>query len=238
MLQSVTGVLTRHFLLQPLVHSQRDIDADIAVGVGPELPSGGVCLACLLVEVFFRRDQNSEIVRTSHVGLRQPSRPLGDRPVADHLLRADFHPLVPQSSLNSCRQHLVHERLVDVAIHAHLQLPRFTCILVGAQILRSTHGVRNRGDSGARHHLRDQTHAFAMVVAREVGRNNLVEGFPASLAHVPRQMAGGRIAIVLAAGRIGSMVINLCQLDRRRVDPRRMPASMLDVCRMAGNGSV
>ena len=92
--------------------------------------------------------------------------------------------------------------------------------------------------SGTCHHLRDQTHAFAMVVARKVRRDNLVESFPASLAHVPGQMARRGIAIILAAGRIGSMVINLCQFDRLRVDPGRVPAAMLDEHGMVGNGSI
>src|SRR5207302_522139 len=61
-LQSVPSILARQFLLQLLVHSQRDVDADIAVGMSRKLPSRGVCLACLPVELFFRRHQNSEIV--------------------------------------------------------------------------------------------------------------------------------------------------------------------------------
>src|SRR5216683_4091554 len=48
-LQPVTSILARQCLLQPFVHAQRYIDADIAIGVGRELPSGGVRLACLLV---------------------------------------------------------------------------------------------------------------------------------------------------------------------------------------------
>ena len=100
-----------------------------------------MCLACLLVEFFFRRHQNSEIVWTSDIRLGKPRRALRDRAIADHLLRANFHPLVPQSGLNSGRQHLVHKRLIDVAVDAQLQLSRFPRILIGSQIFWSTHGV-------------------------------------------------------------------------------------------------
>jgi len=51
-------------------------------------------------------------------------------------------------------------------------------------------------------------------------------------------MAGRRIAIILAARGIGSMVINLCQLNCLRIDPSRMAAAMLDEHRMIGYGGV
>ena len=51
-------------------------------------------------------------------------------------------------------------------------------------------------------------------------------------------MAGRGIAIILAARGIGSVVVNLCQLDRLRVDPRRVSATVLDEYRMVGNRGI
>jgi len=106
-----------------------------------------------------------------------------------------------------------------VAIHTHFELPGFAGILVGAQIFRIPQGVGNRSDAGPCHHLRDQAHALAMIVAREGGGDDLFESLLALLSHVPGQMAGSRIVIIFAARRVGCLIINLCQLDRRRVDP-------------------
>ena len=77
-----------------------------------------------------------------------------------------------------------------------------------------------------------------MVVAREIRGDDLLESYSAILSDVSCQTAGCGVVIVTAARRIGSMVINLCQLDGLRVDPGRVPAAMLDEYRMAGKGSV
>src|SRR5580704_18139974 len=107
MFQPEPRIAPRHLLLQPFIHSQSDINANIAVGVGGKLPSRGMSLARNLVELIFGCDQNSKIVGTSHVRFRQTRRALRDRSVADYFLRSDAYPLVAEPRFYSCGLHLV-----------------------------------------------------------------------------------------------------------------------------------
>src|SRR6266480_3643397 len=124
---------------------------------------------------------------------------------------------------------------IDEAIGAIKQIARFIGVLIGAKIRRTALRFGGGSNSRARQHFRNELHALAMIVAREILWNGFIEESVAALRDSPRQFSCRRIAIDFAAWRIRGLFVNPRLSKREGIRIGGMPAAMFDVHRMIGN---
>src|SRR5215472_14150466 len=77
-----------------------------------------------------------------------------------------------------------------------------------------------------------------MIVARVAFRNEAEEWIDSSLPRMAGEFVGLRVAVEMPSGRIRSVVVYFGQLERRRVDPRGVPTTVLHQDGMIRHGAV
>src|SRR5262249_45005105 len=213
-------ILTGNLPLYALIDTEGDVDSHIAVGMRGQLPAGFVRRARLLVELGLRRHEDSEVLGSPDVGLRQPRRALGDRTVTHHLDGAHANPLVAQPGAHPGFHHGGKIVLVNVAVGAEKQFAGLVRVLTPAQNVGRSLRLGRRADPGAYQHLRNQGGRLAVVVARVAFGNEAEKWIDSSLTGMAGEFVSLRVAIEMATGRIRRVVVYLGQLQRRRVHPR------------------
>src|SRR5215472_7176857 len=97
---------------------------------------------------------------------------------------------------------------VDEAVGSMEQVAGFSRILIRAKVHGRTLRFGRGSDSRARHHLGNQLHAFAVIVAREILRDGFFEKSVGAFRYATRQLSCGWVAIDFASRRIGSLLVN------------------------------
>src|SRR5579863_445028 len=238
MLQAVARIAPRHLALEAFIDAQHDINRRVAVGVRADLPSGLVRLARIRVQLLFTLDQDAVIVGPSDVGLRKPGGPFRDGSVAHQLDRSKPDTVVTKSGADARGAHALEKLILDKAINAKEQLTGLARVLIGQKIFGSGFGIVHRGYALPHHHLGDQLDALAHLIPREIGWQEFAEWGCGVFPQTAGQPAGRRIAIELAARRIGNRVAYLGPLQSGRVDIGRVPAAVLDENWMLRSGGV
>ena len=164
MLDPEARIAPRQFALKALVDPDDDPDSDVAVCVDAILPSGFVCLARAIVEVFLFGDEDSIIVRAADVSLGKSRSALRDGAVADLFHATDTHPLVAEARLHAGFEHLVDVRRIDHAVDPGHQFTRHMGVLVRPQVVGCTLSVGRGSDAGLREHGGYQLDGLPVVV--------------------------------------------------------------------------
>src|SRR6266849_2750530 len=191
-----------------------------------------------LVLLLFRRDQQAEIVGGAFIRFGETRGAFGDGAVGKKFAGADAHEIVAEPGAQTGGNHAVEMLEADEAVHTKEKFTSFTSILIGKEIFRAVAGVTDRGDSGASHGFGDALDAFAaMFAGGGIGLVFLQESV-GGVGSAARQFVSGRVAIELAASRIGSLLIDACEAESGGVVEGSMSAAMLHGGRMVGNSRV
>src|SRR5438445_13002660 len=107
--EAETRIATRAFALQALVNAKSGVNANVAVGVRADLPSGEMRFEAVRVQLLLGHHENAVVVRTAFIGDREARGALGTRAVANHLHGTDANPLVTKTGANAPIHHQIHE---------------------------------------------------------------------------------------------------------------------------------
>src|SRR5215470_619448 len=115
------------------------------------------------------------------------------------------------------------------------QISGFARILIRAKVHGRALRFGRGGDSRAGHHFRNELHALAMIVAREILRDGFFEKSVGAFRYATRRLSCGWVAIDFASRRIGSLLVYTGLPKRERIRVCGVTASVLDVHGMVRN---